>query len=130
MIRACHLSDGGLAEAGGVRTPGLHGRDGMGKSALRDLRPIAGPAGFLQQKTGMPRDATRGFINIAQAAIIKIFSVVAVLVLPPTLIASIHGRTFAVMPELGWRFGYPAALGLMVAAAVAARVIFRRKGWV
>lgn len=107
------------------------GRDlrGVARSFLRDVRTIAEQAGFLQQKTGMLLDATLGLINIEQAAIIKIFSVVAVIFLPPTLIASIYGMNFAVMPELGWRFGYPMALGLMVASAVAALVIFRRKGW-
>lgn len=102
---------------------------GVAKSFLRDVRTIAEQAGFLQQKTALLLDATLGFINIEQAAIIKIFSVVAVIFLPPTLIASIYGMNFAVMPELGWRFGYPMALGLMVASVVAALVIFRRKGW-
>ncbi|MEE4118110.1 MAG: magnesium transporter CorA family protein [Paracoccaceae bacterium] len=101
----------------------------MVKSFLRDVRTIAEHAGFLQQKTALLLDATLGMIEIEQANIIKIFSVVAVIFLPPTLIASIYGMNFAHMPELDWRLGYPMALALMVASVVAALVIFRRKGW-
>jgi magnesium transporter len=74
-------------------------------------------------------DATVGFININQNKIIKIFSVASVAMLPPTLIASIYGMNFQVMPELQWTFGYPLALGLMAASIVAPFWFFRRKGW-
>ena len=57
-------------------------------------------------------------VNIEQNAIIKIFSVAAVVFLPPTLIASIYGMNFKHMPELEWLLGYPFALGLMVLSAV------------
>lgn len=101
----------------------------MVKSQLRDVRTISEQAGFLMQKTAFLLDAMMGLINIEQSNIIKIFSVVAVVFLPPTLVASIYGMNFEVMPELGWRFGYPAALVLMLITAVAPLMFFKRKGW-
>ena len=68
-------------------------------------------------------------INIQQNAIIKIVSVAAVVFLPPTLVASVYGMNFDIMPELKWFFGYPFALGLMVVSAVLPFWFFRRKGW-
>jgi magnesium transporter len=74
-------------------------------------------------------DATLGLINLAQNDIIKLFSVLAVIFMPPTLIASIYGMNFKQMPELEWSFGYPMALGLMVCAAILPYVFFRLKKW-
>ena len=74
-------------------------------------------------------ESTIGFSGLQQNKIIKIFSVAAVVFLPPTLIASSYGMNFAHMPELDWKFGYPIAIGLMVASAVGTYVFFRRKGW-
>ena len=68
-------------------------------------------------------------INIEQNAIIKIFSVVAVVFLPPTLIASIYGMNVQIMPELHWAIGYPLALLLMLASAIAPYLYFKRRGW-
>jgi magnesium transporter len=68
-------------------------------------------------------------ITIEQNAIIKIFSVAAVVFLPPTLIASIYGMNFKVIPEFEWIWGYPFALALMVGSVVATFIYFRRKGW-
>ena len=68
-------------------------------------------------------------VNIEQNQIIKLFSVVAVVLLPPTLVASIYGMNFRNMPELDWVFGYPLALLVMVLSAVLPFLYFRRKGW-
>lgn len=70
-----------------------------------------------------------GYINLEQNNIIKIFSVAAVMFLPPTLIASIYGMNFQIMPELALTYGYPLALGLMLMSAVATFLFFKRKGW-
>ena len=59
----------------------------------------------------------------------RIVSVVAVLFLPPTLIASIYGMNFTFMPELALTWGYPVALGLMLASALLTWAVFRWKGW-
>jgi magnesium transporter len=68
-------------------------------------------------------------LNIEQNNIIKIFSVAAVVFLPPTLIASIYGMNFHVMPELDWLLGYPFAIGLMVVSAILPYLYFKRRGW-
>jgi magnesium transporter len=99
------------------------------KTLSRDVRSLADHAGFLSQKITLLLDATLGMINIEQNAIIKIFSVAAVVFLPPTLIASIYGMNFEYMPELNWPFGYPFAIGLMVLSAILPYVYFKRRGW-
>lgn len=99
------------------------------KTLLRDVRSIADHAGSLTQKITFLLDATLGMINIEQNAIIKIFSVAAVVFLPPTLIASIYGMNFDFMPELKWPLGYPLALGLMVLSAILPYLFFKRRGW-
>ncbi|NNU80285.1 magnesium transporter CorA family protein [Halovulum dunhuangense] len=94
-----------------------------------DLRALADHANFLSQKTTFLLEAVLGLIQIEQNAIIKIFSVAAVVFLPPTLIASIYGMNFEHMPELGWRLGYPAAILGMIASAILPFVYFKRRGW-
>ena len=74
-------------------------------------------------------DATLGMINIEQTAIIKIISVMSVIFLPPTVIASLYGMNFAFMPELKWAWGYPFAIALMILSAVLPYKLFKRKGW-
>jgi magnesium transporter len=99
------------------------------KSLSRDIRFLAVHAGSLSQKVTFLLDATLGMISIEQNAIIKIFSVAAVVFLPPTLIASIYGMNFIKMPELNWWFGYPLALGLMVMSAGLSLWFFRSRRW-
>ena len=99
------------------------------KALNRDVHSLTDHAGFLSQKINFTLDATLGLINIEQNAIIKIFSVVAVVFLPPTLIASIYGMNFEIMPELSWQFGYPFAVVLMVISAVMPYLYFKRRGW-
>jgi magnesium transporter len=97
----------------------------------RDLRIVSlrEPAAFESHTINFLLEATLGMINIDQNAIIKIFSIAAVVFLPPTLVASIHGMNFDFMPELHWLAGYPWALGLMVTSAIIPLIYFRRKGW-
>ncbi|MFN3788960.1 magnesium/cobalt transporter CorA [Massilia sp.] len=99
------------------------------RQILRDIESLDGHTSFLFDKVNFLMDATVGFININQNKIIKIFSVASVAFLPPTLIASIYGMNFEVFPELKWDFGYPFALGLMVAAIAAPLLYFHRRGW-
>ncbi|MCB5408478.1 magnesium transporter CorA family protein [Pseudogemmobacter faecipullorum] len=99
------------------------------KSLIQDLRSLREVARVQSEKIRFQLDATLGVINIRQADIIKIFSVVAFVFLPPTLIASIYGMNFEHMPELSWRWGYPAALGLMLTSAIVPWALFRWKKW-
>lgn len=99
------------------------------KSASRDARFLAEHSNSLLQKLNFLLDATLGMISIEQNSIIKIFSVAAVVFLPPTLIASIYGMNFDVMPELHWVAGYPFAIGLMVASALVSYGLFKARGW-
>jgi magnesium transporter len=96
----------------------------------RDVETLLEHAASLAAKITFLLDALLGLINIEQNAIIKTFSVVAVMFLPPTLIASIYGMNFEHMPELGWPFGYPLALAAMVASMIAPYLFFKRKGWI
>ena len=68
-------------------------------------------------------------IALEQNLVMKIFSVVAVVLMPPTLLAGIYGMNFSHMPELQWLYGYPWALVLMLASAVLPYLWARRKGW-
>lgn len=99
------------------------------ESTRNDIVSLNEHAAFESHTINFLLDATLGMINIDQNAIIKIFSVVAVVFLPPTLVASIYGMNFDVMPELHWLAGYPWALGLMVISAIIPLIYFRRKGW-
>ena len=99
------------------------------RTLANDCQSIIDHATFLTQKVTFLLDATLGLINLEQNATIKIFSVVAVVFMPPTLIASIYGMNFGFMPELAWPWGYPLALLLMVASAVLPYWFFKRRGW-
>ena len=99
------------------------------RTMSQDVRSLTDHVSFLSGKIDFLLDATLGMINIEQNAIIKIFSVVAVVFLPPTLIASIYGMNFAYMPELQWPLGYPMALLLMLASAITPYLYFKRRGW-
>jgi magnesium transporter len=99
------------------------------RTALRDVQSIEEHASFLSSKVQFLLDATLGLVTIDQNDIIKLFSVMSVIFLPPTLIASIYGMNFRAMPELEWEFGYPLAVGLMVLAAVLPYAFFRWKRW-
>ena len=99
------------------------------KTLVRDLKSLVDHAGFLANKANFLLDAILGVINIDQNGIIKTFTVASVALMPPTLIASIYGMNFKDMPELGWDFGYPVAIGLMVVTAILPVLYFKRKGW-
>jgi magnesium transporter len=99
------------------------------RQILRDIDSLDSHTTFLFDKVNFLMNATLGVLSINNNKIIKIFSVAAVALLPPTLIASIYGMNFRAMPELEWSYGYPFALVLMVASVVAPFVYFRRKGW-
>ena len=113
------------AECGELH-PGLRERT---DTIAADIRSLSDHVSYIAGTTTFLLDAMLGLINIEQNAIIKIVSVVAVLIMPPTLVASIYGMNFTFMPELDWRFGYPLALAAMIAAATLPYLYFKRRGW-
>ncbi|MEQ8485023.1 MAG: magnesium/cobalt transporter CorA [Pseudomonadales bacterium] len=99
------------------------------QTLLRDIDSLLPHCEFLFEKVTFLLHALQGFVNIEQNQIIKIFSVVAVIFLPPTLIASSYGMNFHIMPELDWPFGYPMAIVMMILSGIAPYLLFKRKGW-
>ena len=95
----------------------------------RDVLSLSDHATYLTNKITFLLDAMLGVVTIEQNNIIKIFSIAAVALMPPTLIASIYGMNFKRIPELDWTYGYPFAILLMVAAAILPFVIFKWKKW-
>lgn len=102
---------------------------GLLKILDRDVRSLTSHAQSLSEKATFLLSATLGMVNIEQTDIIKIFSVAAVMFLPPTLVASIYGMNFEFMPELDWTLGYPLAIVLMIASALLPYRFFKRRGW-
>ena len=99
------------------------------RQILRDIDSLENHIAFLFDKINFLMDATVGFINLNQSKIIKIFSVVSVALMPPTLLASVWGMNFRYMPELEQSWGYPVAIISMVISAMIPLGYFRHKGW-
>ena len=101
------------------------------KSMQRDVVSLSDHATYLTNKVTFLLDALLGSVSIKQNDIIKIFSIAAVVFMPPTLVASIYGMNFhSGMIELNWTYGYPFALVLMVLAAVVPYLIFKWRKWI
>ena len=99
------------------------------KTLQRDVQSLTDHASYLANKIQFVLDAMLGVVNLEQNNIIKLFSVMAVVLMPPTLIASIYGMNFKMMPELDWPHGYPIALVMMLIAAIVPYWIFKLKKW-
>lgn len=99
------------------------------KSMSRDVAGLSDYANFLGDKLQFLLDATIGMVGLEQNNIIKIFAVLSVVLMPPTLIASIYGMNFQHMPELNWTYAYPAALVAMVISGILPYVFFKWRGW-
>ena len=94
-----------------------------------DARSLAEHAKSLDAKVNFLLSGTLGLVALEQNTIVKIFSVLAVVFMPPTLIASIYGMNFQAMPELAKPWGYPMALGLMIASVATTFAVFKWKRW-
>jgi magnesium transporter len=99
------------------------------RQIMQDIDSLDGHTAFLFDKINFLMNTTVGFINVNQNKIVRMFSVAAVALLPPTLIASIYGMNFQHMPELQWANGYLFALSLMAASVALPFWLFHRKGW-
>jgi magnesium transporter len=96
---------------------------------IRDIASLLQHSQFSSQRLEYLQNTFLGLVNIEQNQVIKIFTVVTVVFMPPTLIASIYGMNFEHMPELDWMAGYPVAIGLMIASSLLFLWYFRRKNW-
>jgi len=96
---------------------------------IKDINSLFDYTRFGFDRLDYLQDTFLGLVNIEQNKIIKIFTVVNVIFLPPTLIASMYGMNFDFMPELHWKYGYLFALFLMVLLTFAVLGIFRWKKW-
>jgi magnesium transporter len=99
------------------------------KGMQRDVQSLSDHATYLSNKITFLLDAVVGVVTIEQNNIIKIFSVAAVVLMPPTLVASIYGMNFRHMPELDLWFGYPLAVAMMLTAGALPFLYFKWKKW-
>jgi magnesium transporter len=98
-------------------------------TAQQDLTSLVDFEAHLSGKTQFLLDAILGFINTEQNDIFKVLTIVSVVGIPPTLIASMYGMNFHNMPELGWRWGYPYGLALIALSTLLPILWFKRRGW-
>jgi magnesium transporter len=96
---------------------------------IKDINSLMEHIRFGFDRLDYLQDTFLGFVNIEQNKIIKIFTVVSVIFMPPTLIASIYGMNFRIMPEIEWTYGYVFAIGLMLLSSLAILFYFRKKKW-
>lgn len=94
-----------------------------------DIASLSDYDTHLVNKVQLLLDATLGLINVEQNDIIKVLTIVSVVGVPPTLVASMYGMNFKDMPELSWAWGYPYGLALIAISAVAPLLWFRWRGW-
>jgi magnesium transporter len=96
---------------------------------VKDINSLLEHIRFSFDRLDYLQDTFLGFVNIEQNKIIKMFTVISVIFMPPTLIASVYGMNFDIMPELKWKYGYEFSLALMVAAVGIILFYFKRKKW-
>ncbi len=96
---------------------------------IKDINSLVEHIKFSFDRLDYLQDTFLGYVNIEQNKIIKIFTIVSVIFMPPTLIASIYGMNFDIMPELHKKWGYPGAIILMVISSLFILYFFRKKKW-
>jgi magnesium transporter len=96
---------------------------------MKDINSVLTSVTFIFARLDYLQNTLLGMINMQQNKTIKIFTIVSVIFMPPTLIASIYGMNFKIMPELEWTNGYPFAMALIIASSLATLFLFRTKKW-
>ncbi|HEX9957778.1 MAG TPA: magnesium/cobalt transporter CorA, partial [Fibrella sp.] len=96
---------------------------------IKDINSLIDHTNFIFERLEFLQNTFLGLVNLEQNNIIKIFTVLSLVLLPPTLIASIYGMNFAIMPELNWKYGYLLALGLMTISSGVTYYFFKKKNW-
>ncbi|WEK49952.1 MAG: magnesium transporter CorA family protein [Candidatus Kaistia colombiensis] len=121
-----------LAQYAAAMLPDQALKNGNGarlKLALRDVRSLEDHVNFVLNKITFLLDATLGLVANQQNQVVSVLTVASTILMPPTLIGTIYGMNFKDMPELGWGYGYPLALVIMVVSALVPFLYFRRRGW-
>lgn len=96
---------------------------------IKDITSLIEHVKFSFDRLDYLQDTFLGYVNIEQNKIIKIFTIVSVIFMPPTLIASIYGMNFSLMPELSTKYGYPVSIGLMIFSSLIILYFFKKKNW-
>jgi magnesium transporter len=99
------------------------------KTLIKDIDSLVDHTSFLFERLEYLQNTFLGLVNIDQNRIIKIFTLVSVIIMPPTLIASMYGMNFKIMPELSWKIGYPLALVLMIGSSLGTWLFFKKHKW-
>lgn len=99
------------------------------KIIVKDIASLLQHSQFSSVRLEYLQNTFLGLVNIEQNQVIKIFTVVTVVFMPPTLIASVYGMNFTHMPELDWFWGYPMAITLMIVSSLGFLWFFKRKKW-
>ncbi len=97
---------------------------------LKDIRSLIDHTNFNFERLDYLQNIFVGLLSVQQNKVIKIFTIVNVIFLPPTLVASIYGMNFEIMPELSWDYGYLFSVGIMILSAITPLIIFKKKGWI
>lgn len=96
---------------------------------VKDINSLIEHVRFSFDRLDYLQDTFLGYVNVEQNKIIKMFTIISVIFMPPTLIASIYGMNFGDMPELQWKYGYELSIALMVFSVAVILIYFRRKRW-
>ena len=114
-----------------IRSDGWFTEDEQQKlrSLIKDINSLIEHTNFIFERLEFLQDTFLGLVNLEQNQIIKIFTVLSLVFLPPTLIASIYGMNFNRMPEVSWDYGYPFAIGLMVVSVLLTLWFFKKRRW-
>lgn len=102
---------------------------GLMNELTADVAGVKEHAYFEHEKVRYLQNAVTNILNIKQNQIVKVFTIITAVFLPPTLVGTFYGMNFAVMPELSWEHGFIYSMGLTLSAAVLPLVYIKRKGW-
>jgi magnesium transporter len=96
---------------------------------IKDITSLLQHTEFSFERLEFLQNTFLGLVSIEQNQVIKIFTVVTVIFMPPTLIASVYGMNFKIMPELDWELGYPLAIAFMIVSSLLFLWYFKHRKW-
>jgi magnesium transporter len=133
LISRCLESQLGLARAARYLDAEVAENDAVRQALVRTLRGDIGGvkehAAFEHEKVRYLQNAILASLNVTQNQIVKVFTIITAVFLPPTLVASLYGMNFSVMPELSWEHGFPMSIGLTLIVSLLPLWYIKRRGW-